>query len=65
MIKVVAYILVKETMAVPNTGELVQIMSIKNLFKTCVPFTDSISKINNTQINNAKDIDVVMFINLI
>ena len=26
-------------------------------FKNCAPFTDYISEINNTQIDNAKDID--------
>ena len=30
------------------------------IFKNCAPFADSISEINNTQIDNAKDIDVVM-----
>ena len=30
------------------------------IFKNCAPFTDCISKINNTQVDNAKDIDVVM-----
>ena len=30
------------------------------IFKTCAPFTDCISNINNTQIDNAKDIDVVI-----
>ena len=30
------------------------------LFENCVPFTDSISEINNTQTDNAKDIDVMM-----
>ena len=29
-------------------------------FKNCSPFTDCISKINNTQIDNAKDIEVDM-----
>ena len=29
-------------------------------FKNCAPFTNCISKINNTQVDNAKDIDVVM-----
>ena len=29
-------------------------------FKNCAPFTNCISEINNTQINNAKDIDIVM-----
>ena len=30
------------------------------IFKNCAPFTDCISEINNTQIDNAKDIDLVM-----
>ena len=30
------------------------------VFKNCAPFTDCISEINNTQIDNAKDIDLVM-----
>ena len=29
-------------------------------FKDCAPFTNCISEINNTQIGNAKDIDIVM-----
>ena len=29
-------------------------------FKNCVPFTKRISRINNTDINNAQDIDIVM-----
>ena len=32
----------------------------KVIFKNCAPFTDCISEINNTQIDNAKYIDVVM-----
>ena len=30
------------------------------IFKICAPFTDCISEINNTQIDNAKDIDVLV-----
>ena len=30
------------------------------MFKNCAPFTDCISKINNTQVDHVKDIDVVM-----
>ena len=30
------------------------------IFKNCAPFTDCISETNNTQIDNGKDIDVVM-----
>ena len=32
----------------------------KVIFKNCAPFTDCISEINNTQIDNAKDIDIIM-----
>ena len=32
-------------------------------FKNCAPFTNCISEINNTQVDNAKDIDVVMPMN--
>ena len=30
------------------------------IFKNCAPFTKCISRINNTDINNAQDIDIVM-----
>ena len=30
------------------------------VFKNCAPFTNCISEINNTQVNNTKDIDIVM-----
>ena len=40
---------------------LLQIILIKKvIFKNCAPFTNCISKINNTQINNAEYIDIVM-----
>ena len=32
-------------------------------FKNCAPFTNCISEINNTQVDNAKDIDIVMLMN--
>ena len=32
----------------------------KVIFKNCAPFTNCISKINNTDIDNAKYIDIVM-----
>ena len=36
------------------------------IIKTCAPFTDCISKINNTQVDNAKDNDIVIpMLNLI
>ena len=34
--------------------------NIQVVFKNCAPFTNCISEINNIQIDNAKDIDVVM-----
>ena len=58
-----AHILVKRTIttapipppvANPNNNDK------EVLFKNCAPFTDCTSDIYNTQINNAKDIDVVM-----
>ena len=33
------------------------------IFKNCAPFTDCISEINNTKINDAKDIDVMPMYN--
>ena len=40
---------------------LLQLILIKKgIFKTCAPFTNCISKINNTQIDNAEYIDIVM-----
>ena len=32
----------------------------KVIFKNCTPFTNCISEINNTLVDNAKDIDIVM-----
>ena len=37
-----------------------QMKVIKVIFKHCAPFTNCISEINNTQVDNAKDIDIVM-----
>ena len=30
------------------------------VFKNCTPFTGCISEVDNTQVDNAKDIDMVM-----
>ena len=30
------------------------------VFKNCAPFTDCISEINNTEVDSAKDVDIVM-----
>ena len=32
----------------------------KVIFKNCAPFASCITEVNNTQVNNAKDIDIVM-----
>ena len=58
-----AYILVKGTISVNNTaadGAAVNNIKKKVIFKNCAPFTNYISETNNTQIGNAKDIDIVM-----
>ena len=57
-----AYILVSATITVPNTeGAGAGANNIKNvIIKNCPPFTNCISKINNTQIDNDKDIDIEM-----
>ena len=58
-----AYILVKGSITVSNTaadGAAVNNTNKKVIFKNCAPFTNCISKINNTQIDNAEYIDIVM-----
>ena len=58
-----SYILVKETITVPNTsvtGAAVNNTNKKVIFKNCATFTDCITEINNTQIHDAQKIDVVM-----
>ena len=56
-----AYMLVKGTISIaPQEGDNTNNGNKDVVFKNCVPFTDCISEINNTQIDNAKDIDVVM-----
>ena len=58
-----AYILVKGNITVNNTaadGAAANNTNKKVIFKNCAPFTDCISKINNAQVDNAKDIDIVM-----
>ena len=58
-----AYILVKGTIAIPNTagaGNAVNNIAKKVIHKNCASFTDCISEINNKQVDNATDIDAVM-----
>ena len=55
-----AYILVKGNITVNNTAAAANDTNKKVIFKNCAPFTNCISKINNTQIDNAEYIDIVM-----
>ena len=56
-----AYILAKGTISIAaQTGDNPNNGNKEVVFKNCAPFTDCISEINNTQIENAKDINVVM-----
>ena len=64
-----AYILVKETIIVTRRQATVYAASKQQekrnkgvTFKNFSTFTDYISKANNTQVDNAKDIDVRMLI---
>ena len=63
-----AHILVKETIVVNNTAAADANANNDNkevIFKNCAPFTRCIRKINNTQIDNVKDIEIVPMYNLI
>ena len=60
-----AYILINETITITGEGDddTAKQLDGRNkgvTFKNCVPFTKCISKTNNTEIDNAKDIDIVM-----
>ena len=69
-----AYLLVKGTITItgnagPPAGKTeAQLLAAKQaderdkgvIFKNCVPYTKCISRINNTDIHNAKNIDIVM-----
>ena len=58
-----AYILVKGTISVNKTaaaGAAANNDDRKVIFKNCGPFTNCISEISNTQVDNAKDIIIVM-----
>ena len=57
------YILVKGTINLTSTaaaGATANNINKKVIFKNCAPFTNCISEINNTKIDNAKDIDIVI-----
>ena len=58
-----SYIFVKRTIIVANTvaqGKENNRVNQKIMIKNCAPFTNCISRINNTQVNDASYIDVVM-----
>ena len=56
-----AFILVKGNITANNTAAAdANNTNNKIIFKNCAPFTDSISEIYNTQVDNAKHTDVVM-----
>ena len=57
------YIIVKGNISVNNTAGAAAAPNNTNkkaIFKNCSPFTNCISKINNTQIDNAEYTDIVM-----
>ena len=61
-----AYIVAKGTITVPNTagdGAAVNNTNKKVVFKNFAPFTSCITEINNTQVDDAEDIDIVMPMN--
>ena len=60
-----ACILVKGTMTTVGAGNEATARQADErdkgvIFKNCAPFIHCISEINNTQVDNAKDIDIVM-----
>ena len=60
-----AYIFVKGAITIAGTGDNAAARQADErdkgvIFKNCAPFTNCISEINNTQVDNAKDIDIVL-----
>ena len=63
-----AYILVKGTITIAGAGNNDAARQADErdkgvIFKNCAPFIKCINRINSTEIDNAKDIDIVMPIN--
>ena len=52
------YVLVKGTITIAGEGEDAADKGVA--FKKCAPFISCISEINNTQIDNAKDIETLI-----
>ena len=58
---IVIYIYWQVELTVRNTGEVANPNNTRNIIlKNCTTFTDCISEANNAQIDNAKEIDIVM-----
>ena len=60
-----AYIFVKGTITITGAGDDAAARQLDErnkgvIFKNCAPFTKCISRINGTDIDNARDIDIVM-----
>ena len=55
-----AYILVSGTITVAEVAARGGNNDLEVVLENCAPFTDCISEIDNTHIDNAKDIDVVV-----
>ena len=60
-----AYILVKGRPTITGAGNNVDPRQAGErnkgvVFKNCAPFTNYKSEVNNTEIDNAKDVDIVM-----
>ena len=60
-----AYILVKGKIIITGAGDDAATRQADErdkrvAFKSCAPFTNCVSEINDTQIDNAKDTDIVM-----
>ena len=65
-----AYILVSGTVTIDGAGDddnakWLDERNKRLIFKNCAPLTDYITEINNTQIDNAKYLDVVMLMYII
>ena len=65
-----AYILVSGTVTIDGAGDddnakWLDERNKRLIFKNCAPLTDYITEISNTQIDNAKYLDVVMLMYII
>ena len=60
-----AYILVQENITIIGRGVVTAAISVirsnkERMLKNCAPFLNRINEINNAQVDNAKDLDIVM-----